>query len=571
MGVCSYAYHYKSNTHSDFNSNQSSFIVLTNIFGKMKNYSYTTLLILFTTVCISQTNIFENFETASPTYNWTGDDCEIMAYFPNPEVSAENTSSYVLNYKDTGGEFANVRFDYGESFDLSTSHEFSLRIYIPSESITGTQLNQLALKLQNANLGTPWSTQTEILKPLVLDQWQSIFFNFNEDNYINLDSNSPAPYLRSDLNRVLLQVNGEANTSTVTAYIDDFGYTSEATSPPPVEELNFDKLVWSDEFNDSGALDSEKWFHQTQLPEGGSWYNGEIQHYTERLENAEVSNGTLKIRAKKETFTDQNVTKDYTSARLNSKYAFTYGKVDIRAKLPTGVGTWPALWMLGKNINEDGAYWDNQGYDTTSWPACGEIDIMEHWGNNQDYISSALHTPSSFGSTVNVGGRQIDNVSTEFKVYTMIWTEDYIEFQVDGTTHYTYNPSVKNNETWPFDKEHYFLFNIAIQPSIRTTNFTESSLEVDYIRVYQDSALDLETVPELKHTLMYPNPAKTKVYLKNTESVARYSIYTHLGQRLQNEELTDSVLHVNELSAGLYFIEFKDKHQNKLIKKLIIQ
>lgn len=546
-------------------------MVLTNTFGGMKNYSYSILFILLTSVCFSQTNIFENFETSTPTYNWTGDNCEIMAYFPNPEVSAENTSSYVLNYKDTGGEFANVRFDYGESFDLSATHEFSLRIYVPSESITGTQPNQLSLKLQNANLGTPWSTQTEIIKPLELDQWQSVSFNFNEDNYINHDPNSPAPNLRSDLNRVLLQVNGEANTSTVTAYIDDFGYTSEATSPPPVDEPNFDNLVWSDEFNDSGALDSEKWFHQTLLPEGGSWYNNEIQHYTDRIDNAEVSNGTLKIRAKKETFTDQNVTKDYTSARLNSKYAFTYGKVDIRAKLPTGEGTWPALWMLGKNIDEDGAYWDNQGYDTTSWPACGEIDIMEHWGDNQDYISSALHTPSSFGSTVNVGGRQIDNVSTEFKVYTMIWTEDYIEFQVDGTTHYTYNPTVKNNDTWPFDKDHYFLFNVAIQPSITTTNFTESSLEVDYIRVYQESTMSQEEVSKLEQIKLYPNPAKTEVYLKNSELISKYSIYNHLGQLIQHKKLLEPKINVKDLPVGLYFLEVVDEHQNKLIKKLIIQ
>jgi beta-glucanase (GH16 family) len=546
-------------------------MVWTNTFGGMKNYNYAILFILFTSVCFSQTNIFENFETASPTYNWTGDDCEIMAYFNNPEVSAENTSSHVLNYKDTGGEFANVRFDYGEKFDLSATHEFSLRIYVPSESITGTQPNQLSLKLQNVDLGTPWSTQTEIIKPLVLDQWQSVSFNFNEDNYINHDPNSPAPNLRSDLNRVLLQVNGEANTSTVTAYIDDFGYTSEATSPPPVDEPNFDNLVWSDEFNDSGALDSEKWFHQTQLPEGESWYNGEIQHYTDRIDNAEVSNGTLKIRAKKETFTDQNVTKDYTSARLNSKYAFTYGKVDIRAKLPTGEGTWPALWMLGKNIDEDGAYWDNQSYDTTSWPACGEIDIMEHWGYNQNYISSALHTPSSFGGTVNVGGRHIDNVSTEFKVYTMIWTEDYIEFQVDGTTHYTYNPTVKNNDTWPFDKDHYFLFNVAIQPSITTTNFTESSLEVDYIRVYQESTMSQEEVSKLEQIKLYPNPAKTEVYLKNSELISKYSIYNHLGQLIQHKKLLEPKINVKDLPVGLYFLEVIDEHQNKLIKKLIIQ
>jgi beta-glucanase (GH16 family) len=138
------------------------------------------------------------------------------------------------------------------------------------------------------------------------------------------------------------------------------------------------------------------------LPDG--WFNGEIQHYTDREENSYQENGRLHLVAQRERFTDQGVTKNFTSARLNSKFAFTYGRVDIRAKLPTGVGTWPALWMLGRNIDEDGAYWENQGFGTTPWPACGEIDIMEHWGDNQNYVSSAMHTPSSFGGTVNVGG-----------------------------------------------------------------------------------------------------------------------------------------------------------------------
>ena len=114
------------------------------------------------------------------------------------------------------------------------------------------------------------------------------------------------------------------------------------------------------------------------------------------------------IIAKKETFTDQNITKEYTSARLNAKFAFTYGRVEVRAKLPKGIGTWPAIWMLSKNINEDGGYWDTQGYGSENWPACGEIDIMEHWGKNQDYVQSALHTSASHGDDLtSVGGQEV--------------------------------------------------------------------------------------------------------------------------------------------------------------------
>jgi len=254
------------------------------------------------------------------------------------------------------------------------------------------------------------------------------------------------------------------------------------------------ELVWSDEFDGNGAINSENWFHQTQLPSGGSWYNGEVQHYTDRIDNSYVSNGILKIVAKEETYTDQGYTKEYTSARLNSKYAFTYGKVEIRAKLPEGIGTWPALWMLGKNIDEPGAYWQTQGYGTTSWPACGEVDIMEHWGSNQNYVQSAIHTPSSYGGTINLGGQYISTVSSEFHVYTIEWSEEEMVFSIDGNIHYIYNPVIYNSDTWPFDSEQYLLLNIAIQPSI-TTSFTESSMDIDYVRVYeyqdQDSCEDI--------------------------------------------------------------------------------
>ena len=239
---------------------------------------------------------------------------------------------------------------------------------------------------------------------------------------------------------------------------------------------------------DGVPVDSTKWFHQTQLPNGNSWFNGEIQHYTDRVSNAYVSDGTLKIVARKEVYNDQGVTKEYTSTRLNSKFAFKYGIAEFRAKMPIGVGTWPAIWMLGKNISESGTYWANQGFGTTSWPAVGEIDILEHWGSNQNYAQSAMHTTSSNGGTVNKGGRNIPTISSEFHTYTMDWNADRIIFKIDDIEHYRYNPSEKNANTWPFDSEFFFLLNIAIEPSIQS-NFTESAMEIDYVRVYQSGNL----------------------------------------------------------------------------------
>ncbi len=261
-------------------------------------------------------------------------------------------------------------------------------------------------------------------------------------------------------------------------------------------DVIYNDLVWSDEFDTDGAINSINWHHQTQLPDGGSWYNGEVQHYTNQLSNSFVENGVLKIVAIAQPFTDQGVTKQYTSARLNSKFAFTYGRVDIRAKVPTNQGTWPALWLLGKNIIEPGAYF-SATHGTTSWPACGEIDIMEHGltpSQPVEYIQSAIHTPSSFGSTVNYGGTIANNLGTDFHVYSMNWSPNQITFLLDGVAFYTYNPAVKNAATWPFIGAQYLLLNIAMGGIAGNIpgNFTQATMEIDYVRVYQNTTPDTQ-------------------------------------------------------------------------------
>jgi beta-glucanase (GH16 family) len=443
-----------------------------------------TLFLIFLPISVFTQSIQDDFEGSGTITNWIADNCNMNTSLSNPQQVSINTSSTVLEYHDIGGQYANIGFDAISNFDLSTDATFSLKIYVPSGGLTGSQPNQISLKLQDGTLGSPWTTQSEIIKPILLDQWQTVTFDFLNDAYVNFDAGSPPPTQRTDFNRIILQVNGENNTDHVLAYIDDFLYD---VATVPVSN-NFNVLVWSDEFDVDGAINSTNWHHQTQLPVGGSWYNGEIQHYTDRVDNSSVNNGNLNLIAKKETFTDQGYTKSHTSARLNSKFAFKYGKVEIRAKLPTGVGTWPAMWMLGKNINEDGGYWDNQGFGNTGWPACGEVDIMEHWGHNQNKVTSATHTPSSFGNTVNYGEQIIATASTDFHVYSLEWTSEKLVFAVDGVIHMTYNPTVKDASTWPFDAEQYILLNIAIEPSIDAA-FTQDTMEIDYIRIYQDAPI----------------------------------------------------------------------------------
>ena len=325
------------------------------------------------------------------------------------------------------------------------------------------------------------------------------------------------------------------------------------------------KLIWSDEFNGpNGPINSQKWFHQTQLPNGNSWWNGEIQHYTSRTDNAYISNGTLKIVAKKEVYKDQGHTKNYTSARLNSKFTFTYGRVEIKAKLPKGTGTWPAIWMLGKKINEKGAYWQTKGFGNTPWSQCGELDIMEHWGSNPNYVTSAIHTPSSYGNTINKGGQEVSYASDEFHIYAIDWSEQKMVFSVDGITHYTYNPSSKNSDTWPFDSEMYILLNIAIEPSI-ASNFTQSEMEIDYVRVYSNE-LSTSSQSSLQPTAfeisnIYPNPFNPRVnidYEINQDNIINISVYNIDGK------LIDNLFHEYQ-NAGKYTITWNaSKHPSSI-------
>ena len=241
-------------------------------------------------------------------------------------------------------------------------------------------------------------------------------------------------------------------------------------------------------------------------------------------------------------------------------YPFKYGKVEVRAKLPFGVGTWPAIWMLGKNITETGAYWQTQGFGTTSWPACGEIDIMEHWGNNQNYVQSAMHTPSSFGGTVNHGDQTVSSASTQFHVYTLQWTQEKMVFSVDGVEHYTYNPAIKDANTWPFDAEQYLLLNIAIQSSI-DTNFTQSAMEIDYVRVYQENLLSTPELAEKIKTKAYPNPVDAMLNIAFDSEIENVTLQVFdISGRNINEELFARKIgsiqyNATALSAGVYFIK----------------
>jgi beta-glucanase (GH16 family) len=243
-----------------------------------------------------------------------------------------------------------------------------------------------------------------------------------------------------------------------------------STSPPVQPSQDFTNLVFFDEFDAAGAPNPAKWTYD--LGRNNGWGNNEEQNYTNSPTNVVVANGVLKITAKKEPSGGAQ----YSSARLKSDgiYSFKYGKAVIRAKLPTGAGTWPAIWMLGQN------------YTTNTWPACGEIDIMEHVGNQQNKIFNTLHYPGNFGgsATGNAGAFTNPTASTAFHDYSVIWTASSIKFYVDNTLSYTFI----NNAGLPFNANFFFILNVAMGGSFGgaiTPAFTESSMEIDYVRVYQ--------------------------------------------------------------------------------------
>lgn len=253
-------------------------------------------------------------------------------------------------------------------------------------------------------------------------------------------------------------------TVNVTAKSSGGQTLSKSTSVTVVRAMT---MVWSDEFDVAGSPNPSKWGYDLGA---GGWGNNELQYYTNRIDNATVSGGTLKIIAKAESFSGSS----YTSARLLSKdkFTFRYGKIEARAKMPVGLGTWPAFWMLGSN------------FTTVGWPACGEIDVMEHLGRQLNTIYGTVHHPGHSGGSADGGTTVISNATTEFHIYAAEWTASTIKFSVDGVVYYTFN----NSASLPFNQPFFIIMNVAMGGNFGGTidpAFVSSAMEIDYVRVYQ--------------------------------------------------------------------------------------
>ncbi|MBN2480658.1 MAG: glycoside hydrolase family 16 protein [Bacteroidales bacterium] len=238
------------------------------------------------------------------------------------------------------------------------------------------------------------------------------------------------------------------------------------------------ELIWADEFDYAGLPDSNSWTYQVG---GHGWGNHEKQFYTSmRPENARVENGILTIEARHEPWD----TMEYTSARLvtRGKHEWLYGRFEIRARIPFGTGTWPAIWMMPARNT----------YGSGGWPDNGEIDIMEHVGFNQDVIHASTHTRKYYWriNTQRTATIEVDNVSGTFHDYILEWYPNRIQVYVDDTLYFT---SLNDNtgwEAWPFDQPFYLIMNIAVggdwggQKGIDNSIWPQR-MEVDYVRVYR--------------------------------------------------------------------------------------
>jgi len=237
-------------------------------------------------------------------------------------------------------------------------------------------------------------------------------------------------------------------------------------------------LVWSDEFNYTGLPDPKKWGYDVAVP---GWVNHEAQAYHEnRLENARVENGKLIIEARLDNYKNYL----YSSARLVTKNRgdWTYGRFEIRAKLPYGKGTWPAIWMLPTvwNLGNGG------------WPDNGEIDIMEHVGYDQGVIHSSTHCNKYVWTNGNqkTGTIKVSDCSTAFHNYILEWSANEIKVYVDGTLYFTNTNENKGWQYWPFFKNFHLILNLAIGGDWGgaqgiDNNIFPQRMEVEYVRVYE--------------------------------------------------------------------------------------
>jgi len=512
--------------------------------NQMKNIQRTALALFFVAFSMNLNAQISYVNFDSPFHEFTGFNGGSFAFDVDPLNSANN----VGKFSNIGGIWEGAGLEGPEGMFLDSAKVITLKVYQ-----TDTAQSTVILKLlENGR------QDIEVEQNFSGSGWSTLSFDFSQARISGTNTTINGDGIYSFM---ALFINGGTN-KIGTYYIDDLNY-------PNYESANsldviYNDLVYADEFMQFGPVDTSNWFPEEVPPNPWGWFNGEKQHYTSRSDNVYMSNGTLKIKAKKETYNAYGLTLNYTSARLNSKFNFKYGRIDVRAKLPQGDGTWPAIWMLGTS------YGNNWIPTTKPWPDCGEIDVMEHWGNKANSLHGSIHTISSNGATVNTETIIRDSIFSDWRVYSMNWSPNQISFLVDGFLFYTYKPNVKNATTWPFDDPQFILLNVAmggIYPI--DPNFIESTMEIDYVRVYQNANIGIEEEDAQIDVSVYPNPTFGVVHIAYSEQIEKIEVI-NLNGLVFDVPFKNNTINMNDLPNGIYVLKiYTDKGfvSKKLIKK----
>lgn len=385
------------------------------------------------------------------------------------------------------GEYYSLVWDFGnEQRDTTTDKSKSYEIYYPYEGEYEVSLKVLNYsgtnKVVKKNISIT-STDFEISFTAEVDE--------NNPNYVNLTNTTSGSY---ESFKWLFRNKEVVNQSPLKAYFPFTGtyeiemqVIRDGNTYPLVKTVNitqddpdyFDNLIltWSDEFEGT-SINTDNWKFETGAT---GWGNNELQNYTDG-DNAEIIDGKLVITAEK--VDDNTEVGSYTSSRMitEDKQEFLYGRIEVRAKLPSGTGIWPAIWMLGSNFRSVG------------WPACGEMDIMEYVGYEPNTIHSTVHTPSGYAANGDGSSKTLVTCEEEFHVYGLFWTEKKLVFYTDSPENitHTYAPAVKTEDNWPFDKSQFFILNIAVGGNWGGAQGIDNSIfpqmmEIDYVRVYQEA------------------------------------------------------------------------------------
>ncbi len=364
-----------------------------------------------------------------------GDRTSYAAFFYLPE---ENRWKHLATFQTiTGGEYLKGYYSFVEDFRRD---------------------GQSARHVRRARYGNGWVRSADGL-------WQPLArATFTADNNPALTIDA-GPADRG----FFLQTGGDTTNHTPLRSTMD---RPECQTQPPDDPQW--RRTWGDEFDAPGLPDPDKWDYEV-----GFIRNREKQYYTRaRRENARVEDGMLVIEARKEPYENAEITS--ASLHTRGKQHFQYGRIEVRAKLPTGRGTWPAIWMLGTNIREVG------------WPTCGEIDIMENVGFDPDRIHANIHTRAyNHVRGTGKGNRLLaDKPYEKFHLYALEWYPDHMDFFLNGEKYFTFANEGTGNDTWPYDKPHYLILNLAIggawggQKGIDDAIFPQKYL-IDYVRAYE--------------------------------------------------------------------------------------